>query len=251
MDFINLEPDIRLLRFSPIGKSFVGFNMMLIIADHECILIDTGYDRHFLEIQDYVRTSNITIKQVIISHFHNDHVGGLKLIKDIPVHGSIYAKDTLDKYRPEEPELLPTHVVIDEKKITFGRHSITIINNPGHSKDGTIIIINDKYMFVGDDVIRSHSGDAVIPFLADQDYMQQKSALLRIKELARDKILIPSHGMYLDNNFDIYKDLNDRVTYVDYFMKYPRNSYNQFVNQTMISFKGSKWHHYNIKRDRK
>lgn len=250
MDYINLESDIRLLRFKPLAKSFISFNMILIIDGDNCLLIDTGYDRHFHIIEQYLKDINKKISKVIVSHFHNDHIGGLKNLKGIPVIGSIYSKDTLEKYRKGESELFPTDVVINEKEFSFGRHHIKIINNPGHSKDGTIILINNKFIFVGDDVIRSDQGNAVIPFLADQDFQQQISAIEQIKLLAKGKVLIPSHGQYLSNNFDIFKDLNERLAYLNYFYKYPEHTYNHFVNRTMIQFEGTKWHHYNMKKIR-
>jgi len=252
VDVIKLDENIHLLKFSPEGNSFIGFNMLIIIDGNDCILLDTGYERQFVVINEYLKSVNLNIKQVIISHFHNDHIGGIPSLRHLPIHGSIFARDTLAKYKSNDIDYSPTNPVIGEKEINFGKNNIKIINNPGHSKDGTIIVINNRFMFVGDDIIMTDKGEPVIPFCADQDLFQQKKGIEKIKTIAKDKIIIPSHCELLKNNFDIFKDLDNRLIYLNYFIMNDKASYNLFVNETFIDFKGSKWHLYNmnLKRSR-
>jgi len=249
VDIIKLDEHVHLLRFNPVENSFIGFNMVLIKHYNDVILIDTGYPRHYEVIKNYLLDNGLTLKQVIISHWHSDHFGGIEeLDEDIPVHGSILAYETISKYNPNRKLKGPNRAIVDKKHIEFGENNITIEPNPGHSKCGTIITINDKFMFVGDDVIRTYYNKPVIPFCADQDLMQQAKAIENILIDAYGKVVIPSHGEFLYRNEEILKDLDDRLKYLKFFMMYPTRSYDDFVADTEIHFEGVKWHKYNMEK---
>ena len=55
-------------------------------------------------------------------------------------------------------------MVKDELSFEFGNHIIKLEKNIGHSKDGILITIDNKYMYVGDDMVYSHNGVALVPF---------------------------------------------------------------------------------------
>lgn len=248
MRITSLHPNLEMITFDPSGKSIINTNVLLIKDGTKTLLIDTGYERHFEMIKNYLSSKKYTLNAVLISHFHNDHIGGLPQVRKLPIHGSIFSKDTLSKYHEKFDDYLPNNPIIGEKLFSFGETKIKIYTNPGHSKCGTIIIIDNTYLFVGDDIIRSESNEAVIPFLADKDILQQIRALTRIKKLAKNKIIIPSHGSILDNNFDIFKDIDNRLTYLDYFRMYPDKTYQEFEQETMIPFQGKAWHKYNTNK---
>lgn len=247
MDVIALSETIDLLRFQPEDNSFIGFNMLVIKHFNEAILLDTGYPRHFEVIKSYLQEKNLDIKQVIISHWHSDHIGGVQEFDDTPVHGSILAWETLSKYNPKRELKGPNQVIVDKKEINFGDNKILIELNPGHSKCGTIITINDRFMFVGDDVIRTYYNKPVIPFCADQDLMQQAKALENILVRAYGKVIIPSHGEFLYRNEDILLDIDNRLKYLKFFIQDRTKTYQDFVDATGIQFEGYKWHNYNLK----
>jgi len=63
---------IEILVFN-IGKA----DAILITTENHTVMIDTGENKHGLEIADYLLSRDITeIDYLIITHFHKDHVGG-------------------------------------------------------------------------------------------------------------------------------------------------------------------------------
>jgi len=248
MHIIKISNNIDLIHFKPKNESYVGYNMLLLKNEDECILIDTGYERHYRKIKDYIDSKGYSLKQIIISHFHNDHIGGLPFNRDIPIHGNIKGRDTLQKYLEEYKAYLPNRPIVGPKTIQFGELTIKIIPNKGHSVDGLIIDINNTYLYVGDDLILSHEGDAILPFCADQDFNQQLAGLKNVMKYTKDKVVIPAHGTVLYNEEVIIQDIENRIKYIEYFIQNPNKRYHDFEQETNIQFLGKRSHLYNMKQ---
>ena len=86
-----------------------------------------------------------TVKYVIISHAHGDHVGGAKLMQDrfgshIVMGGPDW--DSIEKSVRGYPQGKPKRDIVadDGQKITLGDTSVTIITTPGHTP-GTLSML--------------------------------------------------------------------------------------------------------------
>src|ERR1700679_2286254 len=86
-----------------------------------------------------------TIKYVIITHAHGDHVGGAKLLQD-RFHARIVMGgpdwDSIEKSVNGYPEGKPKRDITadDGQKITLGDTSVTLVTTPGHTP-GTLSMI--------------------------------------------------------------------------------------------------------------
>lgn len=86
-----------------------------------------------------------TIKYVIITHAHGDHVGGAKLLQD-RFHSRIVMGapdwDSIEKSVNGYPEGKPKRDIVadDGQKIVLGDTSVTIVTTPGHTR-GTLSMI--------------------------------------------------------------------------------------------------------------
>jgi metallo-beta-lactamase class B len=86
-----------------------------------------------------------SIKYVIITHAHGDHVGGAKLLQD-RFHGRIVMGgpdwDSIEKSVNGYPEGKPKRDIVgdDGQKITLGDTSVTLVTTPGHTP-GTLSMI--------------------------------------------------------------------------------------------------------------
>ncbi len=242
MNIIKLEENIFVYQFGPEEGKFLGVNIFMIQSDNECTLIDTGFRRHFLQVKKDLDEKGIKISKVILTHFHPDHIGGLPRVKDADIIGSVFAKSTLMKYVEDYQNYLPTFLVGDKTEIEFGKHTFVLELNGGHSKDGLLITLNDKYIFVGDDVISDNSGNASIPYCSDKDVNAHINSINNIISRLGNKQILPSHGKVLDNDEDIMSDLIKRSTYLHYIKENRNASYEDFNNETNISFLGRDWH---------
>ncbi|PAT02097.1 hypothetical protein CI105_04325 [Candidatus Izimaplasma bacterium ZiA1] len=244
MKKINLSDDITVYQFSPEGDRIVGLNITVIKDNDEYIIIDPGYERYLKIVLNDINENKI--KNVFITHYHTDHYEGLTLLNNINVYGSKYASVTLSKYAKKDfLRSLPTVLINKTKIVEFEKHKIVQINNPGHSICSSIILLDDKYMFVGDDLIYNNEGVPVIPFVADKNIEQQISGLNNILNLFDNHIIVPGHGKIINNKVFVFEDVKNRIEYLNYILMNKCASYEEFHKQTGIKFLGSNWHNYN------
>ncbi len=236
MELIRLEKDILIYRFLPEKTSIIGTNIYVILNGNEAVLIDTGYRRQFLQVSADLSEKGIIIKQVILTHFHPDHIGGILRVKNANIIGSVYAGDTLKNYVENYQEYLPKTVVEDEMKITFGRHNFFLKINQGHSVDGLLIELNHQYLFVGDEIITNHEGKKVLPFPSLGNVDAHINSLKLIIASLGNKIVLPSHGLPLKSDEIILNDIVARLTYLYYLKENKNASYLDFFKETKISF---------------
>jgi|LGOV01.1.fsa_nt_gb glyoxylase-like metal-dependent hydrolase (beta-lactamase superfamily II) len=249
MERIQISKNIYLYRFGEALGHFIGLNVVLIVNGNEGLLLDTGYEDNFLELKKDLDKRNITITDVVVSHFHPDHTGGLKYLSKANIYGSEFAEYSLLKFNKEIDHLLPTTMVFDKLEFNFGNHIIKLEKNIGHSKDGILTTIDDKFMYVGDDMVYSHNGKALIPFCADQIVENHILSIEKIYKNYEGKIIIPTHGEIIENQEIIKKDLENRLTYLKYIQDNPDCSFEEFSKDTGIKFIGMKSHVYNTKKE--
>lgn len=249
MEKLKISKDIYLCRFEKALGHFVGLNIILIEDGDKALLIDTGYEDNFLEVKRHLDEKNISITDVVVSHFHPDHIGGLKHLQGVKIYGSEFAEYSLKKFNDKFDHLLPNIEVKDELLIEFGDFSIKLEKNIGHSKDGILITINNKYMYVGDDMVYSHSGIPLVPFCADQIVENHILSIEKIYDNYKDKIIIPTHGEIIEDQNKIKQDLQDRLTYLKYIQLNPDCSVEDFNCDTGIKFIGKKSHIYNTNKE--
>ncbi|MCK5388299.1 MAG: MBL fold metallo-hydrolase [Candidatus Izimaplasma sp.] len=242
MKIITLEKDVLVYQFEPENGGFLGLNIFVIINELECTIIDTGFRRHFLQVQKDLEEKGIVITNVILTHFHPDHIGGLPRVKEATIFGSIFAQYTLKKYVEDYQNYLPNITVVDKKKIEFGRHKFLLEINSGHSKDGLLITLNDKYVFVGDDIICDNEGAPSIPYCSEKNPEANINSIKKIIAKLGNTIILPTHGLPMEGEDRIMKDLISRLTYLHYISEFRNASYEDFFKETNVSFLGRDWH---------
>lgn len=113
------------------------------------ILIDTLYDyaseEAIVEGMKKLGLDPATVKYVIISHAHGDHVGGAKLMQDrfgsrIVMGGPDweFVEQSVNRFPNGKPRR--DIVATDGQKITLGDTSVTLVATPGHTP-GTLSMI--------------------------------------------------------------------------------------------------------------
>jgi glyoxylase-like metal-dependent hydrolase (beta-lactamase superfamily II) len=249
MEKIEISKDIYLCRFEKAQGKYIGLNILLIENQNEALLIDTGYESNFFTLKEHLDARNITITNVVVSHFHPDHTGGLKHINKANIYGSEFAERTLKQFNKSIDQLLPNIIVKEELVFQFGDHNIKLEENKGHSVDGLLVTIDDLYMYVADDMVYSHNGNSLVPLCSEKIIENHISSIKKIYNNYENKIMIPTHGMVIDNQSLIKRDLEDRLTYLKYIQQNPSCSLEDFIKNTGIKFIGEKNHIYNTNKE--
>ncbi|KAL8745353.1 MAG: hypothetical protein Q9190_002514 [Brigantiaea leucoxantha] len=172
---------VRILGCNP-GKE--GTNTYLIGTGHQRLLIDTGEGKpEWRNLLSSVLSSEAaTISQAILTHWHPDHVGGVKDLLALCPEAKIH------KNNPD----------IGQEPIQNGQHfdvegaRLRAFHCPGHTTDHMSLILNEEdAMFTGDNVL-GH-GTAVFENLAT--YLD---SLDRMRDQFSGRAY-PGHGPVIDD----------------------------------------------------
>ena len=127
-------------------------------------------------------SEEITISDVIITHWHPDHVGGIKDLHKLCPNARVY------KYSPSEGQ----SPLKDGQVFAVEGAALRTFHCPGHTKDHMAVILKEEdAMFTGDNVL-GH-GTAVFEDLGT--YME---SLDRMRQQFSGRAY-PGHGAVIDN----------------------------------------------------
>lgn len=250
MELITLEQGLKVVHFNKESKGdFVSYNIVLLENGNDCLIVDTAFMKHFTRLYDYLDIRHKTITDCIVTHFHRDHIGGLPKLRDINIYGSVNSPKTLKKvFKEESYELYKPTIFVDQNStVTFGTHTVELFKNVGHSIDGLLVLINKKYLVVGDDMIYDIENDPLLPFPSEDDIKAHIKSLERIKSIAdKNTIIIPSHGRILDRPHLYIEDIENRIKYLKFKHANQRKNALDFEKETGIHFNAYKWYLGNV-----
>lgn len=152
-----------------------------------------------------------TIKGILLTHTHSDHIYGIKeLLADFPEariytneFGSMALGDSklnLSRYHTEVPRLeiedRGNVITVNEGDVIelFEGFSGTVLSTPGHDKSCLSYIIG-KYVFTGDSYIPGIKVKASFPNSARVD---AEASYERLEIISKDYNVCPGHGSCLD-----------------------------------------------------
>lgn len=162
-------------------------------------IIDPG-DKS-LAILDRIKKLGLTIKCIINTHGHIDHIQGNEWFQQetkAPVIAHYQDQILYEKPRLNMSVLTkacsiknPDVLVQEYNSIEIGESSLEVIHTPGHTK-GSICLLGDGYLFTGDTLFAGSIGRTDFP---GGSYEQMKeSLLLKLMPLSDDLRVLPGHG---------------------------------------------------------
>jgi glyoxylase-like metal-dependent hydrolase (beta-lactamase superfamily II) len=121
------------------------------------------------KISDYIKTNNIELKYIILTHGHGDHILGIPQFRELYPDALLLAGEN-------ETELLsgamnnhsydiggkslviePDQLLKDGDTVKLGNLELYVIYTPGHTKGGISILV-DGMLFSGDTLFRDSIG---------------------------------------------------------------------------------------------
>ncbi|MBS4065498.1 MAG: MBL fold metallo-hydrolase [Chitinophagaceae bacterium] len=176
-------PDFEIIQFRRTGKGCLSY---LVASNNEAIIVDASLPLE--AYQDVLKKGNLTLKHVIETHIHADHLSRSKQLAESN-------KATLHLPAPNKVnfDFVP---VTGTTVFQIGNISIKAIQTPGHTIESTSYLIDDKVLLTGDTLFINGVGRPDLK--ANNDEAMQKSKMLyqslqKLLELDENIIVMPAH----------------------------------------------------------
>ncbi len=201
--------------FEPIEDKKYGNNVIAIISGDKAFIIDTGYTKQIEKVENDLKDSGISIESVIVSHFHEGHIEGLRKLSGVTVYGSLCYQQTLNQWIPtkEQKYYTPTVKVDKNQKILFGDHTLELMPNPGHSLCTLLIKIDEQYLYIADELMYAPDGEPILPRVTKNDIINHYVSVHNLAKYNK-YAFIPGHGEVIRDPQQIVKDTKNVCHYL-------------------------------------
>lgn len=209
-----IDKNLYEYQFDPEPGKEYGFNLYALVDGRNAFLIDTAYEEQAAEVLADLNSKGHLLERVLISHFHPDHVSGLKALPKVAVWAGEKYSLTLDEYPAEERDKFPlVQGLADAARMQFGSFKLTFREAPGHSLCSIYTIINGRHIHVADNLMASNGGTPILPWAEFEQVGEHIKSLQMLKELA-PKVLLLSHGKRIVGEQSIAVEIEDRLKYL-------------------------------------
>ena len=155
---------------------------------NEAAVIDPGASGQ--KIADFLAENGLTLRMILLTHAHYDHIGGLKALHELtgaPVWVS--TADSTDPAGMTHGRLIYTNTYDDGDELTLGSLKIRVIATPGHTPGGVCLLVGGC-LFSGDTLFAGSCGRTDFQ---GGDSAAMLASLKRLAQLPGDLRVLPGH----------------------------------------------------------
>lgn len=157
-------------------------NFVYVLFDEETragMVIDSGWET--APIVEFVSEERVSVKYVVATHGHFDHVKTLRQLAD-----ALGAKLVAHEYSELDADIR----VRDGDKLTVGDITVTVLYTPGHTKD-SICLFDGREVFTGDTLFIGNCGRTDLPGGSTEQLFRSLQDVLM--KLPPSTVIYPGH----------------------------------------------------------
>ena len=177
-------------------KAFSDNYIWIIEEGSQAVVVDPGEAEHVL---DYLGEKKLQLHSILVTHNHEDHIGGVKKIvehyPDTPVYG------------PKETEPVADHILTEGDTLNLLGQDFHVLKTGGHTY-GHISFLTSEALFCGDALFSAGCGRVFT-----KDYQAQYDALQTFKQLD-DEIQVYAAHEYTQTNLRFARSIKPSDTLI-------------------------------------
>lgn len=118
-------------------------NYTYILAwDHEAFVVDPGEGK---PVYTFIDKHSLTLKNILITHYHEDHTGGNEFLQK---------KTGCHVIGPDDERVPQLEQSVDDgEELIFGPFSIEVLSTPGHTKPHVVYFFRDLHLLFSGDLL--------------------------------------------------------------------------------------------------
>jgi hydroxyacylglutathione hydrolase len=186
----------------PVGLLQCNCSILGDETSREAIVVDPGDD--IPEIQKVLQRHGLTVKLIVITHAHIDHIAGAQKLKRLTGAPILYNENDLPLVkmmdvqaswlRMETPEVLPPDEALrDGQAVGVEGISAIALHTPGHTQGSSCLYLPEaKILLAGDTLFAGSVGRTDLPGGDTKQLL--RSIHDRVMVLPEDVLVVPGHG---------------------------------------------------------
>lgn len=229
---------IRILGCNPSPMTLQGTNTYLLGSGNRRILIDTGDEdvpQYIEHLNDVLKQEKASIDTILLTHWHHDHVGGVKSILGTALaHNDCrvfkYGRTDAPDVCPEIPAHIKLHPLAHNQEFATEGAKVKVVHTPGHTTDHVVLAMSEGTLFSGDCIL----GEGTAVFEDLFEYMKSLEKILDIKP----QRIFPGHGNVIE----------EPIGKIEYYINH-RNQREAQILQYFVQRPKDRWQAMDVVRE--